>query len=68
MVELSVQAQEARRDYKRQYRARNREKINTQQREWRVNNPERVKEYQKRYWEKKAKNHRETMMQEEQHG
>ena len=53
--ELTLQAQEARRDYKRQYRARNREKINRQQREWRANNPERVKEYQKRYWEKRAK-------------
>lgn len=56
--ELTLQAQEARRDYKRQYRTKNREKINRQQREWRAENPERVKEYQKRYWEKKAKNFR----------
>ena len=58
LEELTLQAQEARRDYKRQYRVRNREKINRQQREWRADNPERVKEYQKRYWEKKAKNPR----------
>ena len=56
MVELSVQAQEARREYKRRYRIQNREKINRQQRKWRADNPERVKEYQKRYWEKRAKN------------
>ena len=56
LEELTLQAQEARRDYKRQYRARNREKINRQQREWRADNPESVKEYQKMYWEKRAKN------------
>lgn len=56
MEGLTLQAQEARRNYKRQYRARNREKVNRQQREWRADNPEKVKEYQKRYWEKKAKN------------
>lgn len=56
LEKLTLQAQEARRDYKRQYRARNREKVNRQQREWRAKNPERVKEYQKRYWEKRAKN------------
>ena len=51
---LSVQAQEARRNYKRQYRIQNREKINAQQREWRANHPAKVQEYQKRYWEKQA--------------
>lgn len=51
---MSVQAQEARRDYKRRYRIRNREKINDQQRAWRKNNPEKVREYQAQYWERKA--------------
>lgn len=51
---LSVQAQEARRNYKRQYRIQNREKINAQQREWRANHPAKVQEYQRRYWEKHA--------------
>ena len=54
MEELTLQAQEARRDYKRQYRLNNREKINRQQRTWRANNPDRVKQYQKKYWEKTA--------------
>ena len=54
MEGLTVQAQEARRDYKRQYRLKNREKINRQQREWRVGNPDRVKQYQRKYWEKVA--------------
>lgn len=54
MEGLTVQAQEVRREYKRQYRRKNRERINRQQREWRANNSEKVKEYQKRYWEKAA--------------
>lgn len=33
---MTVQAQEAQREYKKQYRDRNREKINRQQREWRA--------------------------------
>lgn len=56
MEGLAVQAQEAQREYKRQYRDRNREKINRQQREWRAGHPEKVKQYQKRYWENVAKN------------
>lgn len=49
-----MQAHEARQDYKRQYRIRNQEKINRQQRAWRKANPDKVKEYQARYWERKA--------------
>lgn len=51
---LSAQAQEARRNYKRQYRIQNREKINFQQRVWRKKNPDKVKEYQTQYWERKS--------------
>lgn len=51
---MSAQAQEVRRNYKRQYRIRNREKINFQQRMWRKKNPDKVKEYQAQYWERKA--------------
>lgn len=60
MEGLAVQAQEAQREYKRQYRDRNREKINRQQREWRAGHPEKVKQYQKRYWEKVAENTKGT--------
>lgn len=51
---MSARAQEVRRNYKRQYRIRNREKINSQQRMWRKRNPDKVKEYQAQYWERKA--------------
>lgn len=52
--ELSLQAQEARRDYKRRYRAKNREKINRQQREWRAGNGDKVRQYNRQYWERRA--------------
>lgn len=55
VAEMTLEAQEARRIYKREYRRKNREKINRQQREWRAANLERVNIYQMRYWEKKAK-------------
>ena len=54
MQGLSPEALEQRKLYKRKYRLENREKINKQQREWRANNPDKVKQYRKRYWEKKA--------------
>ena len=59
MEELTLQVKEARRNYKRQYRIKNREKINQQQRAWRADNPDRVRRYQAAYWERiaaKAKN------------
>lgn len=55
---MTPEAQEQRRIYKNKYRQRNRDKINQQQRAWRADNPEKVREYQKRYWEKRAKNPR----------
>lgn len=51
---MTQEAQEQRRIYKNKYRQRNREKINQQQRVWRARNPDKVKEYQRRYWEKKV--------------
>lgn len=53
-MNMTPEAQKVRRNYKRQYRCENREKINAQQREWRANNPAKVREYQRRYWEKRA--------------
>lgn len=50
----SLQAQEARRDYKRRYRAKNREKINRKQREWRADNGDKVRRYNRQYWERRA--------------
>lgn len=54
-AEMSVEAIETRRNYQREYRRKNREKINSKRREWNIRNQERVREYQKRYWEKLAR-------------
>lgn len=51
---MTPQAQEAKREYARRYRAANRQKLAIYQREWRKKNTDKAKEYQRRYWEKKA--------------
>ena len=52
---MTIEAQEARRRYQRRYRAQNRDRINSKRRDWNARNQERLREYQKRYWEKAAK-------------
>lgn len=41
------------REYMAEYRKKNREKINAQRREWAKNNPDKVRQYQENYWQKK---------------
>lgn len=52
---MTVQAQEARRSYQREYRNINREAINARKRQWNRRNPDKLREYQQRYWQKKAR-------------
>lgn len=52
MTEMSAEAVEARKAYQREYRRKNREKINAKRREWRANNKNRVRQCNERYWEK----------------
>ncbi|WP_218970645.1 hypothetical protein [Alkalihalobacterium alkalinitrilicum] len=46
---------EVRKEYMREYRKQNRERIRQKQREWRENNPDKVKEIYERFWMRKAK-------------
>ncbi len=55
---MTQEAMEARRDYKRQYRSENREKINARQREWRAENRDKVRQYNEKYWAKVAESGR----------
>ncbi len=55
MATMSAEAVEARRSYQREYRRRNREKINSQRRKWSNQNPDKVRECQERYWENVAR-------------
>lgn len=52
---MSAEAVEARRAYQKEYRRRNREKINNQRKNWRAENRDKVRECQERYWENVAR-------------
>ena len=45
---------EARRKYDAEYRAKNREKLNSYARNWRKENPDKVKANKEAYWDRKA--------------
>lgn len=51
---MTEAAKKAKREYAAKYRSENREKLAAYQREWRKKNPEKAKENQRRYWERKA--------------
>lgn len=51
---MTEDAIKQRRAYQRRYRALNKDAINKRQKEWRKNNKDKVKEYNKTYWEKVA--------------
>ena len=54
MGTLSAEPLEARRAYQREYRQRNRERINSQKREWNTENRDRIRQYNERYWQRVA--------------
>lgn len=51
---MTEDAIKQRRAYQRRYRALNKDTINKRQKEWRKANKDKVKEYNKTYWEKVA--------------
>lgn len=53
-TEIKKQATELKRQYYKEYRAKNKERINKKYKEWRENNKDKVKEYNRNYWNKKA--------------
>lgn len=52
---MSEEAKEAQRQYMKEYRKKNRERIRKKQADWARKNPDKVRAMNKRYWEKKAK-------------
>lgn len=52
---MTEDAVKQRRAYQRRYRALNKDSINKRQKEWRKANKDKVKEYNKTYWENVAK-------------
>lgn len=51
---MNERAIQLRREYNRQYREANKERINKKQNEWRRKNKDKVKQYNHNYWTKKA--------------
>lgn len=54
LSEMSPEAAEARRQYRRDYYRKNREKINAYQREYMRQHPEKRSAYQATYWDRLA--------------
>ena len=52
---MTEDALKQRRAYQRRYRALNKDTMNKRQKEWRKANKDKVKEYNKTYWENIAK-------------
>lgn len=63
-----VDATEARKQYQREYRKKNRDKINAYRRDWNQKNPDRLKEYNRRYWERVAAKQRADPAAASEHG
>lgn len=53
-MEMSKSAATARRDYYREYRKKNAEKLKNYKKTWNAENKDKIFEHQKRYWERKA--------------
>lgn len=51
---MTAEAVEARKAYQREYRRRNRDKINSQRKNWRAENRDKVQRYNREYWERRA--------------
>lgn len=51
---MSAEAVEARKAYQREYRRKNRDKINSQRKNWRAENRDKVQRYNREYWERKT--------------
>lgn len=61
MDTITTRAQELRREYARQWRQKNRDKVKAYNEAWRKKHPEKAREYQARYWERRANADLETL-------
>ena len=54
-MDKQEQIKQLKREYYKNYRLNNRDKINERQKEWRKNNKDKIKRYNETFWIKKAK-------------
>lgn len=52
---MTQEARDARAAYMKEYRRRNKDRLNAYARQWRKDNPEKVASYTEKQWEKRAK-------------
>ena len=65
---MTAEAVEVRKIYQREYRRRNRDKINSQRKNWRAENRDRVRRYNRQYWERRAQSSKDTRASYEDYG
>lgn len=53
-MNLSEEAQAVKREYYREYRKKNRERLNEYLRQWRAAHSEKLRQYDQQYWERKV--------------
>ena len=51
---MTQEARNAQADYMREYRRKNKERLSEYRKKWAKNNPDKVRVYRERAWEKKA--------------
>lgn len=51
---MDDKAKEARKQYTREYRRKNKDHLNEYRRQWAQDNPDKVRQYQETYWKNKA--------------
>ena len=54
MDTLSKEAREAKRQYQREYKKRNKERLAAYRRKYAAENPDKIRQYHVNYWENKA--------------
>lgn len=52
---MTQEARDARAAYMKEYRRRNKDRLNAYARQWRKDNPEKVASYTEKQWERKAR-------------
>ena len=54
MQKVTPTVEQAKREYLKKWRDKNKEKVAAYHKQWRDKNPEKIREYNERYWKKKA--------------
>ena len=59
---MTADATKARKDYMREYRQRNKERLNEYRKDWAKRNPEKIKAYTEKQWERFAERNKKEIL------